>query len=188
MEINKALVPTKFLWVDLEMTGLDPQHDVILEIAAKITDANLNALATYEAIVRQPPAVVADRLAQNSWWNDYPENRAEFVRKTTDATPSEQVEQALIALLGEHFRDEPAILAGNSIHSDRKFIAQWWPRLDQQLHYRMLDVSSWKVYMQARYGVEFEKQGLHRAMGDIEASIAELQFYTAWFKAHSDVV
>lgn len=184
--IDKKAVPTKLLWVDLEMTGLDPLQDVILEVAAEITDFDFKTLASYEAIVQQPKDVVIDRMQKNSWWADYPDNRDEFVQKMDSAKPSAQVEQELIALLETHFGSEPAVLAGNSIHNDRNFIKQWWPQFDLKLHYRMLDVSSWKVFMSAKHDVQFEKKEVHRAFDDIQASIAELQHYLEWFKTHSN--
>lgn len=181
--IDKNALPTKLLWVDLEMTGLDSQQDLILEVAAEVTDFNFKTLASYEAIVGQPKELVVDRLQKNIWYADYPENRDEFVRKTEFGKPSQQVEQELIALIEEHFGTEPAILSGNSIHSDRGFIKHWWPQLDLKLHYRMLDVSALKIVMQGKYGVEFEKNNSHRAFDDIQASIAELQFYLQWFQS-----
>ena len=187
-EIDKKAVPTRLRWVDLEMTGLEVQQDVILEVAAIITDFDFTTLATYEAIVQQPADVVADRMQKNAWWQNYPENRDAFIAKTSDATaakPSEQVETELIGLVRQHFGDEPAILAGNSIHNDRNFVKQWWPALDQKLHYRMLDVSAWKVFMQGRYGVNFEKKDVHRALDDIQASIDELKYYLEWFKTNN---
>lgn len=180
--IDKQAMPSKLLWVDLEMTGLDAQQDVILEVAAEITDFEFKTLASYEAIVRQPSKLVVERMQKNVWWADFPANRDEFVRKTVNGKPSGQVEQELIALVQEQFGDEPAVLAGNSIHNDRNFIKQWWPQLDLKLHYRMLDVSAWKVLMQAKFGVQFEKKEVHRAFDDIQASIAELQRYLEWFK------
>lgn len=179
--IDKKAVPTKLLWVDLEMTGLDSQEDVILEIAAEVTDFNFKTLASYEACVQQPRDLMIERMQKNIWWKDYPENRDEFLRRCEDGKPSGQVEQELIDLVSEHFGNEPAVLAGNSIHNDRNFIKYWWPALDLKLHYRMLDVSAWKVFMQGRYGVEFEKKEVHRAFDDIQASIAELQHYLEWF-------
>jgi oligoribonuclease len=184
--IDTQASPTKLLWVDLEMTGLDPLHDVIIEVAAEITDCNFKTLATYESVVRQPKELVIDRMQKNTWWADYPENRDEFVQKMDTAKPAAQVEQELINLVTEHFGSEPAILAGNSIHSDRKFIAQWWPELDLKLHYRMLDVSAWKIVMQSKYAVNFEKKEIHRAFDDIQASIAELQYYLEWFATQHD--
>ncbi|QQS20270.1 oligoribonuclease [Candidatus Saccharibacteria bacterium] len=183
-EIDKKVLPTRLLWVDLEMTGLDASQDVILEVAAEVTDFELNTLETYEAIVAQPAEIVVARMQKNSWWRGYPENRDEFIRKTSDektAKPSYIIEQELVALIEQHFGAEPAVLAGNSIYNDRKFIARYWPKLDLKLHYRMLDVSAWKVFMQGRFGVNYEKADVHRAQEDIQASIAELQNYLEWF-------
>lgn len=159
------------------MTGLDPVNDVILEVAAEVTDFDFKTLASYEARVAQPRELVLERMQKNIWWKDFPANRDEFLDKLDDGRTSEQVEQDLIALLQAQFGDEPAVLAGNSIHNDRNFIKRWWPALDLKLHYRMLDVSALKVLMQGKYGVEFEKKEVHRAFDDIQASIAELQSY-----------
>jgi len=93
----------------------------------------------------------------------------------------DRVQAELIDLVEKQFGNEPAVLAGNSIHNDRNFIKQWWPQLDLKLHYRMLDVSAWKVFMQGKHGVQFEKKEIHRAFDDIQASIAELQHYIEWF-------
>ncbi len=180
--IDKKAKPTKLFWVDLEMTGLDPAQDVILEVAAEVTDFDFKTLASYEARVKQDKAVVVDRMQKNIWWKDYPENRDDFIQKLDEAKPSEQVEQELVTLLTEHFDGEPAILAGNSIHNDRNFIKYWWPSLDLKLHYRMLDVTAFKILMQGKYGVEFEKREVHRAFDDIQASIAELQDYISRLK------
>jgi oligoribonuclease len=180
--IDKHAVPTKLLWVDLEMTGLDPLEDVILEIAAEITDFDFKTLASYETTIRQPRDKVIDRMQKNIWWKDYPANRDDFVEKLDSGKDSAQAERELIDLIEQHFGNEPAVLAGNSIHNDRKFIAQWWPQLDLKLHYRMLDVSAWKILMQGKYNISFEKPEVHRAFDDIQASIAELQYYLEWFK------
>ncbi len=128
--IDKHAVPTKLLWVDLEMTGLDPEKDVILEVAAEITDFDFKTLANYEAIVKQDKQTVVDRMGKNIWWKDFPENRDEFVRKMDDGKPSKQVEKELIELVEQQFGSEPAVLAGNSIHNDRNFIKAQWPHLD----------------------------------------------------------
>lgn len=181
--IDKSVIPTKLLWVDLEMTGLDANNDVILEVAAEVTDFDFKTLASYEGRVKQDKDVVLERMQANIWWKDYPENRDEFIQKLELGKKLAEVEQDLIALVDEQFGHEPAVLAGNSIYNDRKFIARWWPALDLKLHYRMLDVSAWKVLMQGKYGVNFEKKEVHRAFDDIQASIAELQHYLDWFKS-----
>lgn len=182
--IDKHAVPTKLLWVDLEMTGLDPDKDVILEVAAEITDFDFKTLASYEARIKQPRGIVVDRMQKNIWWAEYPANRDDFVNRLEEGKTLKDVERGLIDLIAYQFGDEPAVLAGNSIHNDRKFISKYWPELDLKLHYRMLDVSAWKVFMQGKYSVNFEKKEVHRAFDDIQASVAELQYYLDWFKNH----
>ncbi|MFT4532196.1 MAG: oligoribonuclease [Candidatus Saccharimonadales bacterium] len=184
--IDKKSFPTKFLWVDLEMTGLVPDKDVILEVAAEVTDAKLETIGSYESKIKHNKDLVLRRMQQNNWWDSYPDNRDEFLNSLDKAKQLKQVEKELIDLVDEHFGSEPAVLAGNSIHSDRAFIKQWMPELDLKLHYRMLDVTSWKLIMQSMYNVDFEKSGVHRAFEDIQASIAELQFYLEWFKENKD--
>ena len=179
---DKNSIPTKLLWVDLEMTGLDPKQDVILEVAAEITDFNFKTVENYEACVQHKRDEVAGRMQKNNWWADFPANRDQFLNNLEKGKPLKEVEQDLIDLVDKHFGDEPAVLAGNSIYNDRLFIKQWWPQLDLKLHYRMLDVSAWKVFMQGKYGVIYEKKEVHRAFDDIQASIAELQHYLDWFK------
>ena len=173
----KKIIPTKLLWVDLEMTGLDPNKDVIIEVAAEVTDFDFKTLGSYESLVGQPKKLLEERMQANVWWKSYPENRDNFLKNVITAPTSDQVEKDLIAFVEEHFGNEPAILAGNSIHSDKKFIEKWWPGLDLKLHYRMLDVTSLKILMQGQKRGEYAKKDVHRAFDDIQASIAELQFY-----------
>ncbi len=182
-ESDKNIVPTKLLWVDLEMTGLEPDKDVILEIAAEITDFNFKTLDSYEARIKHDPELIAQRMQKNIWWRDYPANRDEFLNKLDQGIAITEAEQEMVEFVSKNFGQEPAILSGNSIHNDRLFIKQWMPAFDLKLHYRMLDVSSWKIIMMAKYGVNFEKKGAHRAFDDIQASIAELQHYIEWFKS-----
>ena len=183
---KKDTIPTRLFWVDLEMTGLDPEKDVILEIAAEITDFNFKTLESYEACVRGGNrTTVVKRMQANTWWSEYPHNRDNFLEKLDEAKPLGVVEDELLELIKKHFGNEPAILAGNSIHSDRGFIKKWWPSLDLKLHYRMLDVSSFKILMQGKYGEVFEKDNPHRAYDDIQASIAELEHYLEWLKSQN---
>jgi oligoribonuclease len=184
MSTDKNTIPSKLLWVDLEMTGLNPKEDVLLEIAVEVTDFNFKTLESYEALIKQDYETVVNRMQQNIWWRDYPSNRDEFLNKLNDGKDCNEVEKEMIALVAKHWGDEPAVLAGNSIYNDRLFIKQWMPELDLKLHYRMLDVSAFKVLMQGKYGLVFEKQDVHRAYDDIQASIAELEHYLEALKDH----
>ncbi len=180
MKIDKNAAPTKLLWVDLEMTGLDIQKDVIIEIAVEVTDSTtFQTLASYEAVIHQPE----DKLQNmNEWAANQHAISGLTERVRTEGKPEADVIHELVGFIKAQFGDEPAILAGNSIHNDRNFIKQWWPDVEQVLHYRMLDVSSFKIVMQAKFGVQFEKKETHRAFDDIQASIAELQYYLEWFR------
>jgi oligoribonuclease len=179
--IDKNAVPTKLLWVDLEMTGLDSQNDVILEIAAEVTDFNFQTLANYEAVINHPDDVLEKA---NEWAKEQHEKSGLTERVRNEGRPEQDVVHELVGFIQAQFGGEPAILAGNSIHNDRNFIKRWWPEVDELLHYRMLDVSAWKVLMQAKYGLNFEKKEVHRAFDDIQASIAELQYYLEWFRSN----
>ena len=182
MQIDKDLIPTKFLWVDLEMSGLDPNRDVILEVAAEVTDVQLQTIATYEAVIHHNESILT---AMNPW-AQHQHDTSGLTERCRQSDKDEQfVVQEFVNFIRLQFGSEPAILAGNSIHNDRAFIKQWWPTVDERLHYRMLDVSSWKIIMQSQLNVQFEKQETHRAFDDVQASIAELQFYLSWFKHQS---
>lgn len=178
---DKNAIPTKLLWVDLEMTGLDVAQDVILEIAAEVTDFSFKTLASYEAVINHPEDVLAK---MNEWATAQHGLSGLTDRVRTEGRPEADVKHELIGFIQAQFGPEPAILAGNSIHNDRNFIKKWWPEVDALLHYRMLDVSSFKVFMQGRHGVVFEKSDAHRAFEDIQASIAELQYYLDWLVKH----
>lgn len=177
MEIDKKAIPTKLLWVDLEMTGLDPKEHVIIEIAAEVTDFTFKTLASYEAVIHHSDAV----LARANDWAAAQHQKSGLTDRVRNSDRSEEaVKHELMGFIRAQFGDEPAILAGNSIHNDRIFIKQWWPEVDALLHYRMLDVSSLKIVMQGKYGMQFDKKDTHRAFDDIQASIAELQYYLDW--------
>ena len=173
--------PTKLLWMDLEFTDFDYPNSLLLEVSVEITDFNFVTLASYEARIKNNPDELVKRLKLNTFWQEYSANRDDFVKNNSKGKSVKQVESELIALVEEHFGTEPAILAGNSIHSDRQVVKARWPALDLKLHYRMLDVTSLKILMNSKFGVEFDKNSTHRAYDDIQASIAELQFYLDWF-------
>jgi len=175
----KNIKPTKLLWVDLEMTGLDPSKDVILEIAAEVTDFNFKTLASYEALVKHPDDILG---GMNEWASQQHAASGLTERVRTQGRPEDEVKHELIGFITAQFGDEPAILAGNSIHNDRIFIKRWWPEVEALLHYRMLDVTSFKILMQGKYHYEYDKKDVHRAFDDIQASIAELQHYLEYMQ------
>lgn len=167
----------KLLWIDLEMTGLDPVEDRILEVAAIATDWDFIEVATYEAVKKVGPRLMKQRMV-GDFWDKYASVRDALQAQNTDGKSGRIVENELIAFIDKHFSgDDRIILAGNSIHQDRKFIENEWPRLNERLHYRMLDVSAWKVVFDGKYKKRFAKPEAHRAMEDIRGSIQELQYY-----------
>ena len=161
------------------MTGLDPIEDRIMEVAAIATDWDFTEIATFEGIVKVGPRLVEQRMkVGKEFWDKYPAVRDALVAQNLTGTSGRTVENELIEFLDAHFDpDKPVLLAGNSIHQDRKFIVNEWPRLDAKLHYRMLDVSAWKVVFDGKYGKRFAKPETHRALSDIRGSIDELKYY-----------
>lgn len=167
----------KILWIDLEMTGLDPVEDRILEVAAIVTDWEFNELAVYEAAQKVEPEVVKRRMV-GLFWEENAAVRDALVTQNETGKDTAIVETELLAFVNRWFeRDERVLLAGNSIHQDRKFIENEWPRLNARLHYRMLDVSAWKVVFEGKFRKKFAKPETHRALSDIRGSIEELQYY-----------
>jgi oligoribonuclease len=172
----------KLLWIDLEMTGLDTIEDRILEVAAIVTDWELREIATYEAAVKVGPRLVERRMLKGpaaAFFATVPETRDALIKQNLEqGRPGRTIENELIAFVEEHFDDDkPVLLAGNSIHMDRRFIENEWPRLNGKLHYRMLDVSAWKVVFEGKFRKKFAKPEAHRALSDIRGSIEELQYY-----------
>jgi oligoribonuclease len=167
----------KLLWVDLEMTGLDPQEDHILEVAAIATDWDFTEIARFEAVQKIDSQLMSERMV-GAFWEKYASVREALMQQNETGKDSQTVEDELLAFIEEHFAEsERVLLAGNSIHQDRKFIENEWPRLDARLHYRMLDVSAWKVVFEGKFRKKFAKPEAHRALEDIKGSIEELQYY-----------
>lgn len=171
---------TKLLWVDLEMTGLLPEKDRILEVAAIATGWDLEPVAEMTAVVKVPESLMKKRMVGEFW----EKNKASYealMKQNEEGKPSEEVEKEVLAFMDKYFGKE-IILAGNSIHQDRKFIDREWPEVSKRLHYRMLDVSAWKVYFMGAKGKKFMKRENHRALDDIMGSIEELRWYLTFLK------
>lgn len=175
-----AFKPQHILWIDLEMTGLDPVADRILEVAAIVTDWDFKEVATYTAVQAVAPELMEQRMV-GEFWEENTHAHEALVAQNTAGKPAYDVESGLLEFIDEHIGTADAVgkvlLAGNSIHQDRKFIEREWPRLDARLHYRMLDVSAWKVVFEGKYKKKFAKPEAHRALEDIRGSIQELKYY-----------
>lgn len=169
--------PTRFVWLDLEMTGLDDKTCAVIEMAMIVTDGELNELALLEQCIWQPESAL--------------ETMSPFVRKMhTDngllekvrasTTSLAEAEQKATEVLLQHVAYKKGILAGNSIWQDRRFLLRHMPTFEAMLHYRQIDVSTIKVLSKQWYGESGSAPGKpssHTALDDIRASIAELRWY-----------
>lgn len=163
----------KMFWIDLEMTGLDYDTCVIIEAAVVITDLDLNVLEQYQAVVHRP----AQLLAKMDPWCVETHGKSGLTAAVAGGRPLEEVEQKLLDLGRRHFGDEKIVLCGNCVQTDKRFIEKEMPAFARLLHYRVVDVSSWKEVLSSKYGINFEKKDLHRAKDDILESVAELGHY-----------
>ena len=170
----------RIVWIDLEMTGLDIHEHTIVEVAALITDADLNVLGEGVDVVVHASEEELGRM------NDFVTNMHESSGLLAEIQESKvtlkEAEDAVLELIAKHCDFEhPAPLAGNSIGTDRGFIREYMPRLDEALHYRMIDVSTVKElarrWAPRVYYHQPEKDMSHRALADIVESVRELDFY-----------
>jgi oligoribonuclease len=163
-----------FCWIDLEMTGLNHTTDRILEVAMIITDDAFRELDEFTTAVYQTE-VVLDSM--NDWSKEHHANSG-LIDRVLEGLDEDQVERLLLEKIDRYFRpDEMPILCGNSIAQDRKFIDKYFLKFSQRLHYRMLDVSSFKILFQGIHNKEFKKRETHLALNDIRESIGELKYY-----------
>ncbi len=168
------------LWVDLEMTGLDPMKDRILEVAAIATPIDLTPIADFQAAVKVDEDLMKARMV-GPFWKQHAKTRDALIEASRTGRPIAEVEGDLLKFLDDHFGSE-IYLAGNSIHQDRKFIEREMPKLNRRLHYRMLDVSAWKIYFETALNRRFTKPENHRADDDIRGSIEEFRWYLSFLK------
>lgn len=186
--IKKKVKPTKLLWVDLEMTGLDTDTEVITEVAILVSDFKFNIEHEYEAVVYYSEEDLQERFdaEEQGFWNSMPEERDKLKKACAASKFSlEKIEKDLIKICKKLFpKDEPIIIAGNSIRADREFIEKYMPNLTKLLHYRMFDVSGFKVWIEGNGHEGRKKEERHRALYDIHESMAELKYYLekGWLK------
>lgn len=166
------------LWLDMEMTGLEPTTDKPLEIALIATDWDFKEIATLDSGIGQPAEVITPLLDANPFYKKFPANKKALLKLCGHSPDIAVVERQVMDFVKAHFdTTRPVLLAGNSIHQDRRFIRAHMPFFEQQLHYRMLDVSAWKMVFEGKFQKEFKKSEAHRALDDIRESIEELKFY-----------
>ena len=166
------------IWIDMEMTGLVPEADRVIEIALLVTDAQLNVVAEGPVLVLHQPDEVLDAM---DGWNKGVHGKSGLIDKVKASTLSEaQAEERALAFLAQHVPASTSPMCGNSICQDRRFLARWLPRLEAYFHYRNLDVSTLKELVR-RWKPEaakgFAKEGKHEALADILESVEELKYY-----------
>lgn len=169
----------RLVWIDLEMTGLDPSYDEICEIACVVTDGELNELDEGITLVVKPsdaPLATMDEVVVAM------HHDSGLIHEIPHGTTVEDAQEKVLAYVMQHVPEpRKAPLAGSSVYVDRGFLARYMPQLDAHLHYRLVDVSSVKEITKRWYPRVFfqtpEKTGNHRALGDILDSIAELRYY-----------
>tara|TARA_R110000868_G_scaffold112110_3_gene302167 strand:+ start:314 stop:859 length:546 start_codon:yes stop_codon:yes gene_type:complete len=166
------------IWIDLEMTGLDPRHDRIIEIATVVTDPDLNVVAEGPVFaVHQSDEL----LAGMDEWNTTQHNKSGLVQRVQESKVTEAMaEEATLAFLKEHTMSGKSPMCGNTIWQDRRFLSAYMPELEKYFHYRLVDVSTLKELALRWAPVIYnglKKESQHLALSDIHDSINELKYY-----------
>lgn len=177
-QMKETSLTHKLFWLDLEMTGLDVATCRIIEAAAVVTDLDLNHLEELQRVVRQPQELL-DAMDE---WCQKTHGGSGLTAEVPNGKPLEEVEAELIELAKRHFGENKIILAGNSIGHDRRFVDAYMPTFSKMLHYRVIDISSFKEIFQSKFKIDFQKKETHRARDDIFESIAELAHYISFIK------
>lgn len=170
------------IWLDMEMTGLNPDTDRIIEVAMIVTDSQLNVVAESPVLVVHQSDAVLDGMDD---WNKTTHGKTGLIDKVKASTLSEaEAEAQLLAWMQEYVPARTSPMCGNTVHQDRRFMARWMPKLEEYFHYRNLDVSTLKE-LARRWKPEVAKgvvkKGRHEALADILESIEELRYYRETF-------
>jgi len=188
MADTKQTSKDNFVWIDLEMTGLDPDKEVIIEIATIVTDSQLNIIAEGPDLVLHQPEIYLTRMDD---WNRNQHSKSgliDDVRKSMIAL--EAAESQTLDFIRQFCETKQNPLCGNAVHHDRRFLIKYMPKIHEFLHYRHIDVSTVKTLVQKWYPKqkEVKKSTSHRALSDIRESIEELRFYRAnYFKTADEI-
>ena len=169
------------IWIDLEMTGLDPEKERIIEIATLATDSNLNILAEGPNFVISQPIEFLEGMDE---WNQNQHGLSGLIEEVKNSNVTSQVaEIETLEFISKYVGEKVSPMCGNTVSHDRRFLSRYMPRLESYFNYRHIDVSSFKE-VAVRWMNEaqvYEKKGSHRALGDIKESVAELKFYKDLF-------
>ncbi len=175
---DSPMCDTNLIWIDLEMTGLVPERDVIIEIATVVTDKDLNLLAEGPVVAIHQTKKVMDAMDE---WNTTQHGGSGLTQRVMDSqTSMRQAEQETLAFLQKWVPQGKSPMCGNSICQDRRFLARYMPALERYFHYRHLDVSTLKelaMRWKPKALEGFTKTGTHLALDDIRDSIEELKHY-----------
>ena len=170
------------LWIDMEMSGLSPENDRVLEVAIVVTDAELNTVAEAPVLVVHQPDTVLDAMDN---WNKGTHGKSGLIDRVKASTLDEAaVETQMLAFIKQYVPERTSPMCGNSICQDRRFLARHMPKLEAFFHYRNLDVSTLKELAKRwRPGLAegFKKSSKHEALADIYESIEEMKYYRANF-------
>lgn len=160
------------------MTGLDAKKDKIVEVAMVVTDWEFNEIASYHSGFGYDATELTTLLDANPFYVKMGENKVALLELSASSPAIGVVEKEMVEFIREHCGVlKPVLLCGNSIHMDRQFIHAQLPLVEQLLHYRMLDVTAWKLIFEAKYDKQYVKQETHRALDDVRESIGELKYY-----------
>ena len=169
------------IWIDLEMTGLDPEKEKIIEIATLITDSDLNIIAEGPNLVLSQPNEILESMDE---WNHSHLGSSGLIDEVKKSIINEQVaEIETLDFVSKYVGEKVSPMCGNTVSHDRRFLTKYMPRLEAYFNYRHIDVSSFKE-VAVRWMNEaqvYEKKGSHRALGDIKESVEELRFYKKIF-------
>ncbi len=172
--------PSRLIWIDMEMSGLNPDTDKVLEVAIVITDADLNTVAEAPVLVVHQSDAVLEAMDD---WNKSTHSKSGLVERVKASTlTSSDVDERLLAFVADYVPPKTSPLCGNSVHQDRRFMVKYLPKLEDYFLYRNLDVSTLKELARRwapQVAESFVKQGAHLALADIHESIRELQHYRA---------